>query len=127
MLAKPSVLLRVEGADFTSAFRSLSSALRGNPERARALFAAPSAFDAWSARWLAEHAAQGSDPAVGAEAMDAVNPVYIPRNHLVEDALTAGSNGDMGPFDRLLGVITRPFEERPGLAEYARMVTSKEA
>ena len=51
--------------------------------------------------------------------MDRVNPVYIPRNHLVEEALTAATAGDLGPFDRLLDVVSRPFEERPGLEGYA--------
>jgi serine/tyrosine/threonine adenylyltransferase len=51
--------------------------------------------------------------------MDAVNPVYIPRNHLVEDALAAATAGELGPFERLVDVVTRPFEERPGLEAYA--------
>ena len=51
--------------------------------------------------------------------MDRVNPVYIPRNHRVEEALTAATAGELGPFRRLLDVVSRPFEERPGLEEYA--------
>jgi uncharacterized protein YdiU (UPF0061 family) len=51
--------------------------------------------------------------------MDRVNPVYIPRNHRVEEALTAATEGDMAPFHRLLEVLLRPFDERPGLAGYA--------
>jgi serine/tyrosine/threonine adenylyltransferase len=51
--------------------------------------------------------------------MDRVNPVYIPRNHHVEDALAAATAGDLGPFDRLLDVLARPFDERPGLEAYA--------
>ena len=51
--------------------------------------------------------------------MDRVNPIYIPRNHEVEDALTAASAGDLGPFRRLLDVLARPFDERPGLERYA--------
>jgi uncharacterized protein YdiU (UPF0061 family) len=52
--------------------------------------------------------------------MDRVNPVYIPRNHLVEAALTAATDGDLAPFERLVEVVTHPFDERPGLDEYAR-------
>jgi serine/tyrosine/threonine adenylyltransferase len=46
--------------------------------------------------------------------------VYIPRNHLVEAALDAATAGDMAPFHELLDVITHPFDERPGLEQYAQ-------
>jgi uncharacterized protein YdiU (UPF0061 family) len=51
--------------------------------------------------------------------MDRVNPVYIPRNHHVEEALTAATAGDLGPFHQLLDVLAQPFHERPGLESYA--------
>ena len=51
--------------------------------------------------------------------MDRVNPVYIPRNHLVEEALAAATEGDLGPVERLLEAVAAPFEERPGLERYA--------
>jgi uncharacterized protein YdiU (UPF0061 family) len=51
--------------------------------------------------------------------MDRVNPVFIARNHLVEDALIAATAGDLAPFERLLDVVSRPFDERPGLDAYA--------
>ncbi len=112
-------LLHVESVDFTSCFRALSSSLRGVAGPARSLFAEPSAFDAWSGRWRAELASQGSDPDAIADAMDRVNPVYIPRNHQVEAALTAATAGDLEPLRRLLDVLARPFDERPGLEPYA--------
>jgi uncharacterized protein YdiU (UPF0061 family) len=52
--------------------------------------------------------------------MDRVNPVYIPRNHRVEEALAKAATGDMGPFHQLVNVVSRPFDERPGLADYTR-------
>ena len=51
--------------------------------------------------------------------MDRTNPVYIPRNHLVEEALAAAVDGDLEPFSQLLAAVTAPFEERPGLERYA--------
>ena len=54
-----------------------------------------------------------------AEAMDRVNPVYIPRNHLVEEALAAATSGDLAPFERLGEVLAQPFDERAGLERYA--------
>ena len=54
-----------------------------------------------------------------AEVMDRVNPVYIPRNHLVEEALAAGTEGDLDPLERLLDAVSTPYDERPGLERYA--------
>lgn len=51
--------------------------------------------------------------------MDRVNPIYIPRNHLVEAALVAATAGDMQPFTELVDVLANPFVERPGLNAYA--------
>ena len=52
--------------------------------------------------------------------MDSLNPIYIPRNHKVEEALAAAVNGeDMIPFKKLLNVLTHPFDEFEGNEEYA--------
>jgi uncharacterized protein YdiU (UPF0061 family) len=51
--------------------------------------------------------------------MDRTNPLYIPRNHLVEEALDAATAGDLEPVRRLTDVVRRPFDERPGLERYA--------
>jgi uncharacterized protein YdiU (UPF0061 family) len=104
-------LLRESRADYTSFFRSLSAAARGDAEAARGMVIDLVAFDAWTERWRA----QGPD----ADVMDRVNAVYIPRNHLVEEALTAATEGDLDPFGRLLGAVTDPYVERPGLDRYA--------
>jgi len=56
-----------------------------------------------------------------AAAMQAVNPAYIPRDHLVEEALAAAvERGDMAPFDELLAVVSNPFTEQPGRARYTQ-------
>jgi serine/tyrosine/threonine adenylyltransferase len=104
-------LLQASHVDHTSFFRLLAEAARGDAEPARGLFLDLPVFDAWTERWLA----LGPDT----DLMDRVNPVYIPRNHLVEEALGAATDGDLAPFERLLEAVTRPFEERPGLERYA--------
>ena len=104
-------LLRDSRVDFTSFFRALGAAARGDAEPARGLVLDLAAFDGWAGRWQAL--------APDADAMDRVNPVYIPRNHLVEAALTAGTAGDLGPLERLLEAVAAPYVERPGLEEYA--------
>jgi serine/tyrosine/threonine adenylyltransferase len=113
-------LVHAQQVDYTSCFRSLSSAARGNDEPLRSLFAEPVGFDSWLGRWHTRlHESDTDLPSVAA-AMDRVNPIYIPRNHLVEEALTAATDGDLVPFERLLDVVARPFDERPGLDAYAQ-------
>jgi uncharacterized protein YdiU (UPF0061 family) len=104
-------LLQQSHVDHTLLFRALGSAARGDAEPARGLFLDLAAFDDWVQRW----SASGPDPDV----MDGVNPVYIPRNHLVEEALEAATAGDLDPFGRLLDAVALPFVERPGLERYA--------
>jgi uncharacterized protein YdiU (UPF0061 family) len=106
------VLLETQQVDFTSFFRALSDVVRGDDAPARSLFTDPAAFTAWSVRWAPLRSAT-------ADEMDRVNPGYIPRNHLVEEALTAATAGDLGPYTRLLDVLARPFDTRTGLAAYA--------
>ena len=97
--------------DYTSFFRHLGAAARGDAEPARGLFIDLAVFDGWLARWLA----LGPD----AGTMDRVNPVYVPRNHLVEEALIAATAADLGPLERLLEALAAPYVERPGLERYA--------
>jgi serine/tyrosine/threonine adenylyltransferase len=112
-------LLHEQTVDYTSCFRALSTSLRGDAGPAGALFTEPAAFEAWSARWRAQLAHEASDSQEIAAVMDRVNPVYIPRNHRVEEALAAATAGDLKPFERLLDVLAHPFDERPGLESYA--------
>ena len=112
-------MLESARADMTSAFRALSQAARGDDAVIHRLLVDASAFDRWAARWRSRLAEEARSPADAAAAMDHVNPVYIPRNHLVEDALTVATTGDLAPYERLLDVVTHPFDVRPGLDAYA--------
>jgi uncharacterized protein YdiU (UPF0061 family) len=104
-------LLQQDHVDHTSFFRGLAAVARGDADPTRNLFLDLAAFDGWAARWRA----LGPD----ADGMDRVNPVHIPRNHLVEEALAAATDGDLGPLDRLLDAVTTPYDERAGLGRYA--------
>jgi uncharacterized protein YdiU (UPF0061 family) len=104
-------LLQQSHVDYTTFFRQLAFAARGDSEPARGLFVDLAGFDAWLARWQALHP--------DAETMDLVNPVYIPRNHLVEEALAAATEGDVDPFEKLLAAVRDPYSERPGFERYA--------
>ena len=102
-------LMRLQKVDFTQFFRALSAGT------ARTLFTEPEPFDAWAAR---REVLLPADRVAVAAAMDRVNPVYIPRNHRVEEALAKATDGEMVPFHRLVDVVSCPFDERPGLEDY---------
>lgn len=112
-------LLAAEGADHTMFFRSLSGVVRGDEAPVRSLVNDESALEEWFARWAVARAVDGRSESDVAAAMDSVNPVYVPRNHLVEEALAAGSSGVMEPFDTLMSVLATPFTERSGLERFA--------
>ena len=114
-----TALLQTQQVDLTSFFRALSDSVRGESTAARSLFTDPSAFEAWSQRWRARWSSRPTAPQEIAEAMERVNPAYVPRNHLVEEALSAATAGDLAPLRRLVDVLARPFDERPGLEAYA--------
>ncbi len=110
------------GADFTLTFRRLGNAAAdsSSDETVRGLFVDPTAFDDWAARWRHRLAEEGGDENARRAAMRAVNPAFIPRNHLVEEAIAAAvSGGDFSPFENLLTVLSRPFEDQPEFARYA--------
>jgi uncharacterized protein YdiU (UPF0061 family) len=104
-------LLAQDHVDHTSFFRALGAAARGDAEPTRLLFLDLAAIDAWMERWRVLQP--------DAAAMDRINPVYIPRNHLVEEALTAATDGDLEPLGRLLAAVSAPYDERAGLERFA--------
>ena len=114
-------LLKVmEGTDFTLAFRRLSQVLCGDRDIVKNLFKKPNEFDDWEQRWAKRLKQEGVATEETAQAMDRVNPIYIPRNHKVEEALAAATHqADMTAFSKLLTIVTRPFEEVEGNEAYA--------
>ncbi|SDH40828.1 protein adenylyltransferase SelO [Pseudonocardia oroxyli] len=100
-------LLHAQHVDFTTFFRALAAGT------ARDLFPDRAAFDAWAARRA---------PLVTADraAMDRVNPLYVPRNHITDAVLAAAEQGDLAPLHRLLAAVREPYVERPGLADLTR-------
>ena len=112
-------------ADFTLTFRHLCEAVAGSHGDAgvRDLFTDPTAYDAWAAQWRRRLADDG--PATRHErisVMRAANPAVIPRNHLVEEAISAAvSNGAFEHFEKLVAVLARPYDDLPApLARYAK-------
>ncbi len=111
-------LLEEHSIDYTLAWRRLADAADGNQESLEALFPSAEIVAAWLKRWR-QRITHQSATATGTR-MRSVNPIYLPRNHLVEEALAAATNkADLKPFVRLLAVTTRPYDESPDLASYA--------
>jgi uncharacterized protein YdiU (UPF0061 family) len=107
-------------ADFTLTFRKLGDAAVDDGADVRAQFMEPAAFDEWAGRWRARIALEQQGPAERQAAMHAVNPLFIPRNHRVEAVIQAAVNDDdYAPFEELVKVLTKPFEDQPDYAAYA--------
>jgi uncharacterized protein YdiU (UPF0061 family) len=121
-LIKPLLeAMRAGKVDFTLAFRRLADVAAGDPgTRFRDLFPPDSMIDDWLPGYRERLGRETAiSPAARASAMLAVNPVYIPRNHRVEAALDAATaRGDFAPFERLLALLQKPFEERPDAAGF---------
>jgi uncharacterized protein YdiU (UPF0061 family) len=108
-------LMADDGADFTLTFRRLADATAGDGAVGN-MFANAPAFDAWSDRWR-QRLSQEAEPA---RTMRAVNPMFIPRNHMVEAALNAAAeHSDYRPFEELLAVLSRPYDDDPTLVRFA--------
>ncbi len=109
-------------ADFTLTFRGLcDAAAEGTKdEKVRSLFNDPGSFDEWAIRWRQRLADEGGDPGERRAVMRLANPAFIPRNHRVEEAIAAAQDhGDFKPFERLLTVLSSPYEDQPAFARYA--------
>lgn len=105
--------MKADERDFTQSFRELAASLRSEAPMSQ-----QNTFLAWNERWRARLADR---PAASvADAMDAVNPIYIPRNHLVEEALDSARTGDMEPFHRFARVLATPYTAQAGAERYAQ-------
>jgi protein adenylyltransferase len=109
-----------KNVDYTLAFRYLADAALSHEAPIRALFADPSAYDLWSGHWRARLAREAVAPLARAQAMRRANPAFIPRNHRVEEALSAAvERDDYAPFATLLNILSRPFDDQPEFAAFA--------
>jgi uncharacterized protein YdiU (UPF0061 family) len=116
-------VLQQGSADFTLAFRLLGAAQDADgPGEAglRGLFAAADALAAWLPRWRARIARDPACVTERATAMRRANPLFIPRNHRIEQAIVAAVEAsDFTPFDTLTNVLARPYDEQPEHAGHA--------
>jgi uncharacterized protein YdiU (UPF0061 family) len=114
--------MQANAADFTLTFRRLCDAAAGPEGDAgvRELFTDPAAYDTWAVEWRKRLEYEPASPFERAAQMRRTNPLFIPRNHLVEATLNAATEReDFQPFEELLDVVLHPYEDRAGFERYA--------
>lgn len=112
-------LLHTTRADFSISFRSLARAPE-QPDGFAEQFADVPAARAWLNSYLARIQRDNRPGDERQNAMNAVNPVYVLRNHLAQQAIDAAGQGDVTEIDTLLMLLRDPFVEREGYEAYAR-------
>ena len=113
-------LLSNSQADFTLAFRRLGEAAEDPEDQSlRSMIGRTDLYDAWASRWRERLRADPRSGAARRSAMLGVNPAFIARNHRVEAVIDAAVHrNDFAPFEQLLAVLAKPFEDQPGYAAY---------
>lgn len=117
-------IMQASHVDFTLLFRRLADlriAEPGSEEAVRDLFIDRAAFDAWAERYRERLRAEGSDDAARRAAMNRVNPKYILRNYLAQQAIERAQNGDFGEVNKLLAILEQPYDEQPEHEAYAAL------
>lgn len=116
-------MMHANHVDYTNLFRSLGnfdSSADATNDTLRDMFIDRATFDAWVAVYRAR-LQHDLDTDSGRKArMDAVNPKYILRNYLAQNAIEkAEKNRDYSEIDRLLNLLAQPFDEQPEMESYA--------
>ncbi len=115
-------LMAAASADYTLTFRRLADAETSGAasDEVKSMLGGGDAAATWLSRWRARLAGEAGNAGTRRALMRAANPLYIARNHLVEEALAAATaSGDLRPFDELVAVLQHPFDEQPGKERFA--------
>ncbi len=112
-------LMDANQADFTLSWRRLADAVLGQRSAFEDLFIDRPAAAAWLDRLLARQAQDGRPAEATADAMNRVNPLYVLRNHLAEEAIRAAKTGDASEIDTLMKLLRNPYQPQPGYERYA--------
>ena len=112
-------------ADFTLVFRRLCDiTAETDDEVVGELFENATLIHDWLERWRTALREESRSPKDRCAQMHKVNPAFIPRNHLVEEAIAAAvERGDFTVFEKLLSVLEKPFDDQPQHGRYAQPPT----
>lgn len=130
LMRKFLALLQRQSADFTGSFRLLTDVASQRSQATENLKSAigqDELFGDWVSQWQERLGGAGGALAVAASKMQNVNPIYIPRNHLIEEAIVAGEqNNDFGPMEQLLERVSAPYDYHKGSERFEQPPTSDE-
>jgi uncharacterized protein YdiU (UPF0061 family) len=115
-------LMAENEADFTLTFRALSDAAAdANRDRdVQALFVNPAAVDEWVKRWRERLSLESQYANERRASMRAANPMFIPRNHRIEAAISDAETGRFDKFHELMDVLAHPYRDQLEFAHYAK-------
>lgn len=107
--------------DFTLLFRNLADLLQGQKQVIYARFKDATLFKAWAERWRERLSHETQNAEASIQLMNQVNPIYIPRNHKVEEALEAAvSYADYSKFEVLIDTLSNPYQYQAGREDYTQ-------
>jgi uncharacterized protein YdiU (UPF0061 family) len=115
-------LLQRNRMDFTLSFRSLSdfnTASDMDNHVLRDQFMDRATFDTWANDYRARLLSENSKDSERKVRMDAVNPKYVLRNHLAQQAIEQAERRDYSEIDSLLALLSKPYDEQPEMQRYA--------
>ena len=108
-------ILESNSIDFTKSFRDLSKLYFSNLEIKESEFSGVSNFIDWYEKWKQE---LDKDQNL-TKNMDNINPCYIPRNYILEEALINAMNNENSEINKLIKILNSPYKEIPDLQKYA--------
>ena len=115
-------LMQASAADFTNTFRQLGTvSINDQQHPLRDTFVDRDSFDAWLEKYQQRLKSEGIDEAERQQAMAAVNPKYVLRNYLAQQAIDKAEVGDYKELEQLAEILSKPFDEQPEFEDYAKM------
>ena len=120
-------ILSQNDVDFTLFFRQLTRVAAGqSSDSLESFFNSQPDAQAWLMTWQARIKQDAAGMEERVNTMRAINPIFIPRNHRVEEAIQAALEGDFKPFHKLAEILAKPFREQPENAAYEKAPTDEE-
>ncbi|HMS26050.1 MAG TPA: YdiU family protein [Burkholderiaceae bacterium] len=113
-------LMQQQQIDFTQGWRVLALTVQDR-QLFYTVFTQTDATEQWLSRWQQRGMLETATPVMRSAAIKQASPVHIPRNHLVEEALTeATENKNTAPFNALMRAITQPFDDTGIAAKFSQ-------
>ena len=83
-------------------------------------------FQSWKTRWHERLKINNNSPEKYMNLMRSVNPLIIPRNHIVEEVLDKANDNDIEPLNKFLAILKKPYSEQKGILDYQVPSSSNE-